>query len=221
MIPTYQRACTIARRCFCSDTARLLKPRPKASKGEGKGGGKWKMSEQLFYTAKPIILGESAGKKVIQSMQIVGLGLFLYSNYALVLYWNPNRTDMMLTSIFAINMISLLIVRQFGFSNLSRVTLLPKYRLRFDKYSWFAREKASNSVEYDFQQIGNVTKHKYGYAFITPESKFNFPLFLWIDKRPNKLYSTENGLQTLDGLVKFYQRQGHKLTAKRLNSERN
>ena len=96
-------------------------------------------------TKRPIILGESTAKKMLYSVQFVAVGLFAYSIYAVFMFWNIN--DMLLPAIIVVNLGVLLLVRSIVFAQCSSVTLLPSYRIRFDRFSWFARIKPKNGVE--------------------------------------------------------------------------
>lgn len=98
-----------------------------------------------FMTKEPIILGESSAKRMLYSLQFVAVGLFAYSIYALFMFWDIN--DMLLPGIIFVNIGVVLLVRSIVFAQTSTVTLLPSYRLRFDRFSWFARVNPRNGVE--------------------------------------------------------------------------
>ena len=102
-------------------------------------------SHKKFQTKTPILLGESTARKMLYSVQFVAVGLFAYSIYALAMYWNVN--DILLPSIVVVNIGVLLLTRSIVFAQSSSVTLLPSYRIRFDRFSWFARTKLKNGVE--------------------------------------------------------------------------
>ena len=102
-------------------------------------------SYKKFMTKNPILLGESTAKRKLYSLQFVAVGLFAYSIYALAMFWNVN--DMLLPAIIVVNIGVLLMVRSIVFAQCASVTLLPSYRLRFDRFSWFSRVKPINGVE--------------------------------------------------------------------------
>ena len=96
-------------------------------------------------TKEPIVIGESTAKRMLYSLQFVAVGLFAYSIYALAMFWNID--DMLLPAIIVVNVGVVLLVRSIVFRQCSKVTLLPSYKLRFDRYSWFARVNPKNGVE--------------------------------------------------------------------------
>merc|ERR1719461_1735504 len=128
------------------------------------------------------------------------------------MFWSVN--DMLLPSIIAVNIGVLLLVRSIVFAQASSVTLLPSYRLRFDRYSWFARTKLKNGVEYDFHEIESVARGRYGYSFNTPYSKrrFSLPLHLWC-LRGESLQEQE----IMDGLCTMFEKKKNQHRWTRLN----
>lgn len=175
---------------------------------------------KMFYTSKPKVIEFNQSTKLLKSAQIAVYGLLGYTMYAMAVFWDFNDT---LLPMMCIGQICLsLLMRNIIKSQIQKLTLLPKYRLRFDRYSWFNFGKKSvfgNSVEFDLKDIENITVGRYGYSFNTPLSSstswnmFSFPLFLWINKKDQQN-------EVLNGLVKFYERERLMFAKKRLNQVR-
>eukprot|EP01083_Nonionella_stella_P045071 121165_1 len=172
-------------------------------------------SYKRFMTKEPIVLGESTAKRMLYSVSFVTVGLFAYSIYALCMYWNIN--DLLLPAIITVNIGLLLLVRSIVFAQVSSVTLLPSYRLRFDRFGWFGRMKPRNGVEFDFHEIESISHGRYGYWFNTPFSKrrLSFPLHLWSVKT-----ETLKEQEIMNALVKLFEKKKNEFRWTRLNEER-
>mmetsp|Transcript_62636 Transcript_62636/g.99503 ORF Transcript_62636/g.99503 Transcript_62636/m.99503 type:complete len:244 (+) Transcript_62636:56-787(+) len=172
-------------------------------------------SYRKFATNKPILLGESTAKRMLYSIQFVTVGLFAYSIYALAMFWNIN--DMLLPGIILLNVGLLLLVRSIVFAQVASVTLLPSYRLRFERFSWFARVNPKNGVEYDFHEISSISHGRYGYWFNTPYSKrmLSFPLHLWCHRGETVVEP-----EIMSGLLKLFEKKQHQFRWTRLNEQR-
>eukprot|EP01084_Bolivina_argentea_P008309 15570_1 len=172
-------------------------------------------SYKKFTTKEPIILGESTAKRMLYSVQFVAVGLFSYSMYAMLMYWDMN--DILLPTLIVVNIGVLLLVRSIVFCQISTVTLLPKYRLRFDRYSWFARVKRKYGIEFDFHEIESIKRGRYGYVFNTPYSKrkFSLPLHLWCIKA-----ETLKEQEIMDGLCNLFETKKNQFRWTRLNEQR-
>ena len=112
-------------------------------------------SYRRFMTKDPIVIGESTAKRMLYSLQFVAVGLFAYSIYALFMFWNID--DMLLPVIIMVNVGVVLLVRSIVFAQTAKVTLLPSYKLRFDRFSWFARVNPKNGVEVKLGNFQNLT----------------------------------------------------------------
>jgi len=170
-----------------------------------------KIDLTFFKTSKPIVLADNGmfftgeplnlSKKYIRSLLYANLGLLFWLHLA---FWYVWSYDLLLPALYTICLSSFIILLKLGCHVISKLTLLPNYRLRFDRFGYFMTESMKNSVEFDLKDIRSVTfSNKMGWLFFTPlcRKPYSIPLIIL------ELRTVCEKREYLNALVTYFQQQ--------------